>query len=468
MLRTRKSEPPTAVLDDETLEAPAPAPADPAQPPVLSQYLSDGHPNPDAMSVWEFMQLLTEDQWNEYLGYLYRVTPKRAPTDNPKYLICFTTPLTVEEIKRRYGGKKYTLLFNRRVGSRQKQIYKTQFDIEAEPIWQDGEDPLDPPKPSAAAAAQEGTAQLYGLFEKLLGDVLKQRDQASQEGRGFNVGEAFKEALATQRNSAEQAIAFVREQSKSEGSGMVGMLTTLVEKLLEKKESPLESKLLDKLLERAFGEGQQKEAGDPLEQIERVLNIADRLKGGGRRGGTDWAEVVVKGLDALPQLLSGAKELIQSAASARGIQAPPPGMAGARPTATAPVAVLPAAAPPPAKPNGAAPPAQPAEPGALTEEMASIVIQNRVKQMLVEKLFAGEAGDAAAEVADAMHRPFAEHLALVLKTDPTQLAGDEILKRATTHPNCMEFAKEFCAYFEEEGAEPAAPAAAPTPGTAVN
>jgi len=430
----------------------------------LPQSLEDGHPNPLAMDLWEFMRALTEDQWNEYIGYLYRTAPKKMATDKAKYLMVFTNPITIEEIQQKYGGKKFTIHFNRKVGTRQQSVYPpVQFDIEAEPIWQDGETPLEAAARQTAGAATEGTTQLMGLFEKLLGDVLKQRDEANKEGRGFNAGDAFKEALATQKDSAAQAIAFVREQTAGKDTGMIDLVTKMLEKMMDKKESPLESKLLDRLLDRAFGEG---EKADPLEKINQWLDLADRLrdgKSGGSRGGTDWGSIAGKVVDALPGLLQNAKELIQTAAVARGIQVPGAPPAGARPALLAGPGAQPAPQPSPAPANGAG--AAPL----LTEDQASLIVVTRVKQMLVEKLFdsqnvedATENGLAAAEIADAMHPAFAEHLAGVLKSDYSQLAGDPVLSRAASHPNVIPFCKEYIAYFDEPGAEPpAGPVAVP-------
>lgn len=453
MSRIKKNDSETAVLDP-----PLQSVSD------LPQTLEDGHPNPAAMDLWEFMRRLNEEQWDHYIGYLYRTAPKKMATDKAKYLMVFTNPVTIEEIQQKYGGKKFTIHFNRKVGTRQQSVYPpVQFDIEAEPIWHDGEAPLEPGAKQAAGAAEAGTTQLMGLFEKLLGDVLKQRDQATQDGKGFNVGDAFKEALATQKDSAAQAIAFVREQQAGKDNGMVDLVTKMMEKFMEKKESPLESKLLDKLLDRAFGDGEKE---DPFEKMTSMLDFADRIrgenpKGGGRSSGTNWVDIAGKLIDQLPGMLQNAKELIQTAAQARGIQAPgAPG--GARPALIAgPTLHPPGVAGATAPPNGAPPPgAAPGAPaGPMTEQQAESIVVARIKQVIVEKLFesttqaeAEENGMVAAELADAMHPGFAEHLAEVLKTDYSQLAGDPVLSRAAGHPNVIQFCKQYIAYFDDPGA----------------
>ncbi len=453
MSRIKKNESNAAIL-----EPPAESVAN------LPQTLEDGHPNPDAMDVWEFMRRLTIDQWDHYIGYLYRIAPKKAATDKPKYLMVFTGPITLEDIQQKFGGKKFTLHLNRKIGSRQAAVYPpVQFDIEAEPIWQDGETPLEPAAArQAAAAAAEGGSQAMALIEKMLVDMMHQRDAAAQAGREYNPTESFKAVLEMNKTAATETIAMVREQAKGEGAGMVGMLTGLIEKLLEKKESPLESKLLDRLLDRAFGDGEKE---DPFEKMTSMLDFADRIRGnnpsgGGRSSGTNWGDIAGKFIDQLPGLLQGAKDLLQSAAAARGIQVPGAPGAPGRPAllaAPTPGAAVPgvAPAPPVAPPGGAAP---------MTEDQASMIVVTRVKQMLIEKLAesntaeeAKDNGAAAAEYADAMHPAFAEHLARILKTDYAQLAGDPVLSRAAGHPHVLPFCQEYIAFFDEPPADPPAP-----------
>ncbi len=157
------------------------------KPPKVAYYLADGHPNPAAMTVWEFMQALTDDQWTEYIGYLYRVEPKKIPTANPTYIAVIPPPITQEEIRLKYGGNKFTLHFNRRVGTRQNKIYTPiRFDIEARPIWQDGERPIDPGRGGHASSAAGGVdpTVLEGLTY-LISNLVALNAEALRTGKTF-------------------------------------------------------------------------------------------------------------------------------------------------------------------------------------------------------------------------------------------------------------------------------------------
>ena len=414
------------------------------------EYLEDGHPNPDAWEVWDFMQEVAEKGlWDHYIGYLYRVDPKHAPGDRGSgYVTVIASPLTMEEVRHKYGGKKWTLLLNRRFGSRQKLIYKSQFDIEAPAKWQDNETPLEPAARSGGASglSSAGLPQdVMGLFEKMLADVLTQRDKAAEEGRAFNPSEALNNALDLQRKGFESVMA------AKGGDGQLLAWMPMILKVLEIVTAKKDDALTLKLIEIVTARHEEKSAGmtEQLAFMRELMGFAKEMKGGG--GGSDWAGLGSTLVEKLPDIMDRGAILAGNLAAAR--TANPGGASRSPGTPFAMPKSIPAAAP-----AAATEPLPPT----LTEQQAELAVLLRVKQLIVDILFRGEDGSVAAELADRFHPPFAAQLAEDLKAsaaDPSKLEpikADAILGKAFTHPNVLKFSQRYVAYFEEETPDGAA------------
>ena len=425
------------------------------------EYLPDGHPNPKAWNIWDFMQELSEkDFWQHYIGYLWRVFPKHAPTDRAAYIAAVVSPLTLEMVRQLYGGKKFTLQLNRRVGTRQKQVYKEQFDVDAPVIWQDGEVPLDGTVPLARGAARAGgvstpdpsAANRDDMLNKLLDDLITQRNQAEAQGQSFDAGEALSQAVALMNTGFTSALTSVTGNLGKGDNAIVtvlgNMLTELIKVNASKKDDPIMQMLLTKALEKAAPE-------NPLQAITAMLTLLKELGvkiGSGRPAepGSEWAGVVEKGLEKLPEILSHAARFVPQ----RGAPGPPARLLTVSP-APAPAAT-PAATPAPANlpPEVSAGQESDTPPAPVPPDLVDMIAQNVVKTAIVRMLYNGDSGDEAAHSAEMAHEPLARRLAEILKTNPAELQQDPILSQALTHANVLTFSKEFIAYFEEDAIPP--------------
>ncbi len=117
----------------------------------IAPVLEDGFPNPASLDVWEYMQKLTEMQWQSHVGYLYRTNPTVARIDGkPGYLDKFVAPISEEGIAAKYGGYEYRLDLNRNG----KGVYRVRFAIEAPPLMQAGETVAAKPEAPSDAAGK--------------------------------------------------------------------------------------------------------------------------------------------------------------------------------------------------------------------------------------------------------------------------------------------------------------------------
>ena len=254
-----------------------------AKPESVPEFRDDGHPNPDFYPKdgegFEAFQAALDQKalWGDYFGKLYRVKPLRHTDDKPPRLEKFASSMTLDYVRKKYGGRKFSAWLSRRVGIKDWIVGKFQFDIEAPAIWQDGEGSEETGSVGGtpATATEQANTAVMGLFERLLTDVLKQRDQASTEGKGFNTGDAFKAALETQKDSSKQAIEFVREQSKGEGKGdsaIVTVLGNMLTEMMKSNNSKKEDPILQMLLERAL-----EKPADPFATITGMLTLLKDL-----------------------------------------------------------------------------------------------------------------------------------------------------------------------------------------------
>ena len=436
----------------------------PEQGSEISRFLPDGRrPNPqyftnDDRGFEDFQAALDEkDIWGEYIAYLYRVAPRRTPTDKEARVTTFVQTLTIAEITKKYGGKKWSVFLNHGAGGKTSLVKKFQFDIEANPIWQDDETPETPAARAKGqpAATDNGDAKADPLVVKAFDDLIAQRDRALSEGQTFDAGEALSKSVALMNTGFTSALTSVTANLGKGDSGLAAVLVPLLTEMIKsnRKEDPILQTLLTRALERP---------ADPFATITGMLTLLKELGvkiGPGSAvaagGGSDWAAVVEKLVDRAPDLLASAARLVPQRSSGP-VPVPRPALPAAvpfpAPVVTARVAQPAANNPAPANLASESAPEEAGQPAAeaLSPELADRIAQNVVKAAIVRMLFAGDSGDDAAHYAEMAHEPLARTLAEMLKKDPAALQSDPILSQAITHVNVMAFAKEFVDYFEEE------------------
>ncbi len=430
-------------------KAPKPAPTD--EPPPVPAWLDDGFPNPAAFpnsdqGFEEFQNAITEkDLWGEYIGSLYRVAPRRLPTDKEANVCQFVSPLTIAAIKKKYGGKKWTVFLNRLVNGRQRLAKKFQFDIEAKPIWQDDET-AEPAETTGRSA--DGTAVLVGLVK----DLVKARDQAASEGKEWNPDAAIGKSIEIMSKGSNAALDMIASQAAAAGKGNNELTTMLLKALIDKTDSNPQGQIVEKLIERAFAA-----PPNPLDQIKGWLEISDRIGNrGSPGGGADWSGVFEKLIDRGPSLLEQGRQLL---AEASALNRQNPAAAPARKLGPTPVpSATPATAAAPATATSTSPPGPPTD--EQIGEYNRRVIRTHLKATIVGMALHSEDGSTAAEMVDLMDHEFAEELATMLRDDPQSLSIDPILKEVRQAPNLQQFIAGFLEYFEPEE-EPADSAAEP-------
>lgn len=395
----------------------------------VPEFLADGHPNPaffpkDGEGLEQFQAALDDrGLWGDYFGKLYRIAPLKSVGDKPYRCCKFASTLTLEQIEKTWGGKKWSVYFTRRVGTRDRMVGVFQFNIEAQPIWHDDEEQeLVPTKAETGGAPGKADPMLTRLME----DLIVQRDRAMQEGKNFDVGDALQNALALQNQGFSSALqAISANLGKADNAGVMA-LTQIVTELVKANSRPRDDAIMQLLLQRALEKPE-----DSFQKITVFLTLLKdlgiRIGAGSRADGTDWVPLVEKGLDRLPDVLGTIRQGI-AARTARPVTAP---------TLT----------------EAAEASAAPSE---ISPETTDLIAQTVVKTTIVKMLFNGDSGDDAAHYAAMAHEPFARTLAEILKSNPEELRQDPILSQALTHVNALGFAKDFVDYFEEEEPEPAA------------
>src|SRR5579885_3206670 len=453
---------------------------------AISEFLEDGHPNPEFYEDNDkgyddiLVTIKEKDLAPHYVIYLYRIEPRRLDTGSGKpsrlYRGDGALPgqlLDYESIKTRYGGRKWTVHLNRKLNNsnRDRNCKTFHFDIERPAIWQDGEEPADPtprraanPAPEPAAAETAVNQNDNDVLKQLISHVLKEEQRAKEKGEQFDPAAALKNAFDIQKLGLEHVLQMI---PKATGGGMELLVTfvlPLIVKLIDQMSNRQPDPLLKLLAEKALKEKEEEPKND-VSRIREILEIAGMVKGGGAPKGTDWAEVGNNLVDKLPAVLQYGAEMLRNAAILR---------TGARPQPQPEPAArqLPGAQierPRAAQAADRPPVATAAEsPEAIQQsiEAQNYIALQLVKQTIVKMLYNGDSGDAAAHVADNLYPEFAARLAEDLKaaqTDPARLKplqDDAILSKAFEHLKSLEFAQHFAAYFEEvpEEAEQSYPA----------
>jgi hypothetical protein len=268
--------------------------------------------------VFVYMRTLPQKEWENHIGYLYRIEPSSALPGLGGYLKKFTYPIDIEEIKAVYGGRRFKIMLQR--GG--ELIYKQEFIIEAPPK-------LDSQREAAAPAAVNTDAnavaqQVLGLFREELnrriaaegsdptnGKVVEMMSAASDRAMEMITRQIPQAANPT--TQMREMFALAREMGLGGGSSSVLETVKVLKELGVIGGAPT----------------------NPAAQLESMLSIFSKLddlrgSGGGRRSnGIDWGGIVEKGLELLPGILQA------RANDPRMVVAPRPGMGYAPPPADA-------------------------------------------------------------------------------------------------------------------------------------
>jgi hypothetical protein len=299
------------------------------------------------LSKTGFFQCLTEytaAEWEGLLVYCYRILPitdRQATGNTTKYVMKYGGPFDEDRLKVDAGSGRYQLRLNQADAKGRTKTIKT-IEVEIEdpnfpPKVPEGEWLDDPrnkrwawakkkPEEAAAAAAQEvwTPERVMNMVERLRPQE-KKEDQVSITREVLN---AVKETRAElgKANDPTAMIAMLKDliliakpttpEKPSEDSGLVKLLM-----------AQLEASREDAKIARAAGEAerqrnhelqlkmmeQRANQADPMDMVEKVLNIQKKLGGGEPEAPRNWKEKLVdQGLEYVPQILDLAGKAIGS------------------------------------------------------------------------------------------------------------------------------------------------------------
>lgn len=426
----------------ETIPTPA------ADPDV--RVLPDGFPNPRArgMTAWEYMQALSPVQWEEHMVYLYRNDPRPDKVDGEAaYLEKMQKPLDIDEVRQKWGGRKFYFFVNRKKksGNGDYAIFRKTFNIDAAPKHGDKEAVV---QLTAEGSGPAENGQALKLVGDLLRDLIRQRDTAVQQGQKFDMSQAVSQAFSIMGNGANQAISIMAEQMKT-------ALATAPGKPVQ---SELEKLLLPALIDNFIKRDPPATSLDQLKSFLELSRELRELEPAGRGGG--FLETLAGQI--APQLGTLLDKVVLITAN----------LAGTRPGAP-PVRAIPGPAAigapgpqvPAAQPQSPGPGTNAANPAPTPEQVAEwkrALVVEAIKQRIAAKAEAAsrttpdvmqDEGAAAAELANEMDAGFARLLEQTMRQNPTEIAYDPILGPCQRLPMIEKFIEGYLEFFAEE--EPA-------------
>jgi hypothetical protein len=276
--------------------------------------------------VFTYMRGLKAADWDNHIGYLYRIEPSAALPGLGGYLCKFTHPIDVDEIRAKYGGRRFKIMLNR--GN--QLAYKQEFTIEAPPkldASREAASPNSTPMPTSDAASI--VREAFGLFR----EEMKNRMEA--EG-GQPASNKIVEMMSAASDRAMEMITKQVPQTVSPAAQLKDMIAVMKELGFGGGQNTVvETIRVLKELNVIGGS-----AVDPTAQLNNMLTIFTKLddlratgaKGGHRNGGTDWTGIVERGLEILPGLLqSRAAQAPPAAQPVMGRAVPPPQTSPAAP-----------------------------------------------------------------------------------------------------------------------------------------
>jgi hypothetical protein len=401
--------------------------------------------------VFTYMRSLKPAEWDNHIGYLYRLEPSAALPGLGGYLCKFTNPIDVEEIKAKYGGRKFKIMLSRG----QTLLYRAEFIIEAPPKLDSTREAApngngSPGMPTSDAASI--VREAFGLFR----EEMKNRMEA--EG-GQPASNKIVEMMSAASDRAMEMITKQVPPTANPAAQLKDMIGVMKELGIAGGGQNTVVETIKVLKELGVIGGS---AVDPTAQLNNMLTIFTKLddlratgaKGGHRNGGTDWTGIVERGLEILPGLLQArAAQAPPAAQPVMGRAVPPPQTPPAAPPPRPPAAVATAAAPPDAASPVAAGPlpvipfdrqttgqgAAPAEVVAATQEPpAQFTDEQRDNWMasrVVEYVILGYSGAHVIEFLSSIDRT--DLIGDIAKYPPPMVTqffqAHPVLRQATTH-----------------------------------
>jgi len=318
---------------------------------------------------YAYTAALTEQDWAHSMGYVFRLWPRIIR--EPKNIEKFTTPLTELHLLETHGSGKYMVMLNDTDSDKTVAQTYPDFDSPNYPprldlreldvnheknrtfvdhlkrtgkLTMDG-DIVQPGKAEAGEASaikeialeamRSGQKQGGTLDTRAFEKMMDMMSTASSKSIEIALGQVKKEDPAA-------FMTLVMEMSKQQNQSMAPMLTlmtTLIAKMLDKPAGPdpMMAMMMEQLKaaredaaaarqasEAALQRAHEKEmaalenraeAVDPMAMVEKVLNLQEKLGGGGPK---DWkAQLVDEGMKHVPEILGLAERAIGYQASAR-------------------------------------------------------------------------------------------------------------------------------------------------------
>ena len=421
---------------------------------------------------WDLLREIPEHEWSRvYDVLLVRMGESKvamAPGEKG-YLRMFTAPVTLEEIRQKYGGGKYRCILEK------NGRYKTShdFEIQGSPIYDATRE-----RPSNGDAPRgQGETALVEQFIEVLRDELQRSREVGQAPDA-----ATDKVVQILSSASEKAMEMVtRHVPEQDGGNGIGALKDAI--LLLKELGLMGGtgggdimKTIAVLKELGLI-GQPQPQADLLGQLKTMMDIYEKFSGlrgeAETAGPKDWkATAVQEGL----RILGPAIDRIAQNPPRAGAQpprppapAPAPAAAPARPMPAAAPAPIPSAPPPPAPtyrggplpvepidaaaPDAAQPEGGTAEPvpAAAAEDSFSedspqfrVWVSKRVVCMVTR-------GDDGESIVDFLHGAGAQKLLRALiSAEPGMVTAfmlqDEVLKLAAQHPRweeCLQEAREY-------------------------
>lgn len=431
-------------------------------------FLEDGFPNPRAAAnVFDYMaNYLRPQDWQEVIGYLWRVEPRQVRIDGiPGYLLKFKEPIDQEYIMQKYGGTIFKIMLNRKIGGREVNLWtQAPIPIEAIPIMQNNEKFLNT---GPTAANGNGGSHDGDLLRTFISDTIKQRDDARAEGKTFDLNGYLQTAAANGLQIQQQAfLASIASMKENAGGGnskfMDMMMTEMAKRMFAPAPAP-------KTL---------------TEQLAELTALKETL-GAGATAATDSVAVAITQAIAphVPGLFKDLKDISTNVLETVRLQrgAPPANTRPQqRPTAAAtpqqpaavnttpppqavftPAGIAPgatAAPPAPAPSPEFTPQAAPVEnttaaPSTTLSVEPGMPMEARARQahqLILKMFYDGNPGADAAFVLDILDDEYALQLANKLSTDPRAVAALPEFLPILQDPRLPEFVKNFVDWFDQQ------------------
>jgi hypothetical protein len=422
-------------------------------------------PKPEPkLDVWSYMAQLTPKEWESHIVYLTREEPKVSINGSGGYLRKFVQAFDMDDIKRTYGGYRFSYIMKRD----NQLIYSGDFKVEAPPLY-------DRERENVPGAAPATRADSNGDLLKEFVSVLRDELARSREANGNS--SSADAAIDMVSKASERAMEIVKSQvpAGTDPSDQLGKLVGTLKNLglFPQPAAAAGNSLLETItvLERI---GVFQKPKTMLEQIAELNALKEFMGGEGGGGKTTWLDL---GREALPKVLDAISAAAANQAQVQQRPRPVPPQPAARVPAPGqqpapPQRAIPAAAPSssglrmvPVDENGEAPPPAGGQPiNVAAEEPFSVVMRKKIVETVH---FGDDAENDATDIVNFLQIAWPEGARYLETLSEEQItnffAMDPILVVATQEPRWREvltFAKAYAIeLLADAGPEPPTPPA---------